>query len=108
MATIKRVTKKKKKKKMAPIARLLVVIAFMISGYLIFLSVSEVAQTVKLSTQLSKVKQQYKELEEENEKLTDQKAKLQDPDYVESYARANYNLSKQGEQIFYLPQNDNK
>ena len=36
MATIKRVTKKKKKKKMAPIARLLVVIAFMVSGYLIF------------------------------------------------------------------------
>ena len=32
----------------------------------------------------------------------------EDPDYVESYARANYNLSKQGEQIFYLPQNDNK
>ena len=45
---------------------------------------------------------------EENEKLTSQKEKLQDPDYVESYARSNYNLSKQGEQIFYLPQDDNK
>ena len=31
------------------------------------------------------------------------KAKLEDPEYVKSYARGTYMLSKEGEQIFYLP-----
>ena len=44
------------------------------------------------------------EVKDENTYLTQQKEKLQDPDYVESYARGNYQLSKDGEQIFYLPE----
>ena len=34
----------------------------------------------------------------------DLKAQLKDPDYIQSYARSNYMLSKDGEQIFYLPE----
>ena len=106
MATIKK--KKKKKVKTTPIFKLGAVVLLVISGYFIFNAGKEVVQTFTLSAQLNKVEKQLKELEEENEKLTSQKEKLQDPDYVESYARSNYNLSKQGEQIFYLPQDDNK
>ncbi|MBR0213930.1 MAG: septum formation initiator family protein, partial [Solobacterium sp.] len=36
------------------------------------------------------------------------RAKLEDPDYIQSYARGNYMLSKDGEQIFYLPEKENK
>ncbi|MDD6428697.1 MAG: septum formation initiator family protein, partial [Lachnospiraceae bacterium] len=64
--------------------------------------------TVRLRSQLSDAESKYAQVKAENEKLTDQKQKLQDPDYVESYARSNYNLSKQGEQIFYLPEDTSK
>ena len=68
----------------------------------------EVVTTVRLCSQLSDAESKYAQVKAENEKLTDQKQKLQDPDYVESYARSNYNLSKQGEQIFYLPEDTSK
>ena len=45
---------------------------------------------------------------DENRYLTNEKEKLQDPDYVETYARGKYQLSKDGEQIFYLPENTEK
>jgi lysyl-tRNA synthetase class 2 len=48
------------------------------------------------------------ETTEEAKKLADEKEKLLDPDYVENYARGNHMLSKQGEQIFYLPSDDKK
>ena len=40
--------------------------------------------------------------------LVKEKEKLTNPDYVESYARSNYMMSKDGEQIFYLPEDENK
>ena len=46
--------------------------------------------------------------ENENRYLTKEKKKRQDPDYVETYARGKYQLSKDGEQIFYLPENTEK
>ena len=46
--------------------------------------------------------------EDENVYLTTERAKLEDPDYIQSYARGNYMLSKDGEQIFYLPEKENK
>ena len=52
--------------------------------------------------------EKLQEVQDENNYLTDQKAKLQDPDYVESFARGNYMLSRDGEQIFYLPEKENK
>ena len=45
-------------------------------------------------------------LEQENTSLNEQKTKLLDPEYVKSYARANYMLTKEGEQIYYLPKDD--
>ena len=42
----------------------------------------------------------------ENERLVSEKEKLMDPDYVQSYARGNYMLTKDGEQIFYLPESN--
>ncbi|MBP3399162.1 MAG: septum formation initiator family protein [Erysipelotrichaceae bacterium] len=63
----------------------------------------EVMNTMELKNQLDDVKQRLETIQAENEQLTSQQEKLQDPNYVQSYARGNYMLSKEGEQIFYLP-----
>lgn len=63
----------------------------------------EVMSTLELKNQLDDVKQRLETIQAENEQLTSQQEKLQDPNYVQSYARGNYMLSKEGEQIFYLP-----
>ena len=49
-----------------------------------------------------------KQMAEAKELLVEEKTKLQDPDYVESYARSNYMFSKDGEQIFFLPDKTDK
>ncbi len=108
MATIKKKPKTKTKKKMAPIAKLVCAVLVCVSAYLLFALVKEGLTTVRLKKELADIQAKYTEVQEENQKLTEQKAKLQDPDYVESYARSNYNLSKEGEQIFYLPEDTAK
>lgn len=107
MATIRK-KQKKPKRKMAPITKLICIILLCVSAYLFVMIVREVMTTVRLKKELADVQEKYDEVQRENEQLTDQKAKLQDPDYVESYARSNYNLSKEGEQIFYLPEDTEK
>ena len=52
------------------------------------------------------VEEKLEKVQLENERLNKEKEKLQDPDYVQSYARGNYMLSKDGEQIFYLPESN--
>ncbi len=108
-------TKKKKQKKQKkqfnglPIARrILPIVLLPLSALMIYSAVNEIMTTVKLNQQLAEVQAKLQEVKDENTYLTQQKEKLQDPDYVESYARGNYQLSKDGEQIFYLPENTNK
>jgi len=72
------------------------------SGFFFYQAIREIMITVRLSSQISSSKQQVEILEAQNQELTDQKAKLQDPEYVKSYARGAYMLSKDGEQIFQL------
>jgi len=64
----------------------------------------DILETYQLSQQLDLVKERYQAILNENESLRDQKGKLNDPEYVKNYARAGYMLSKEGEQIFFLPQ----
>ena len=68
--------------------------------------VDEVIKTIELSQSLSDVQVELAILEEQNALLADQKTKLEDPEYVKSYARATYMLTKDGEQIYYLPQEE--
>ena len=107
MAQIRK-RKKNKAKKLSPLMKLFCVAVICVSGWLMFSVAKEVVTAVRLRSQLSDAESKYAQVKAENEKLTDQKQKLQDPDYVESYARSNYNLSKQGEQIFYLPEDTSK
>lgn len=101
-------TQKKTVKKTTPIHKLLILIAFCISGWFLFQVGRELYTMFTLKAQLAEVTAKLQEVQDENKYLVDQKAKLQDPDYVESYARGNYMLSRDGEQIFYLPENEKK
>lgn len=47
-----------------------------------------------------------KELDEQIEELQKEKRKLENGDYIEIYARGEYQITKEGEQIFILPRFD--
>lgn len=68
--------------------------------------IEEIGNTLRLSESLKQVQSELVILEQENSTLNEQKTKLLDPEYVKSYARANYMLTKEGEQIYYLPKDD--
>ena len=99
---------KTKKKRVKPFTKLLCAVLICCSVILGSAMVGEIMTTMRLKKELADIQEKYTAVQEENQKLTEQKAKLQDPDYVESYARSNYNLSKEGEQIFYLPEDTSK
>lgn len=109
MTEINTVTvKRKKKRKLTPVVKLLCIVMIGISLFFLFSFGREVMTTLRLRKNLAEVREKLQVVEDENTYLTDQKAKLQDPDYVESYARGNFMLSKDGEQIFYLPEKTDK
>ena len=86
-----------------------IVVSLALLGGTIFLLIpviEEVGNTFMLSETLKEVQAQLVVLEQENTSLNEQKTKLLDPEYVKSYARANYMLTKEGEQIYYLPKDD--
>ena len=88
------------------VQRIMNAILLSASAFMLFQVGTEVVATIELRQQLTSAQGQLSDLEDENATLVQQKEKLMDPDYVRSYARAAYMLSKEGEQIFYLPKSD--
>ena len=93
---------KKKKKKLN--SKFVALIALGLAMAMLLAVGREIMTTLQLRKQMAKLAQ----MQEENELLVEEKTKLQDPDYVESYARSNYMFSKDGEQIFFLPDKTDK
>ena len=98
--------KRKKKKKLTPVVKLICFVIIGLSFYLIYLSFNEFVTMIELKSDLADVQEQLQQVQDENTYLTSQRDKLQDPDYVLSYARGNYMLTKEGENIYYLPGKD--
>lgn len=92
-----------KRRKMTPFVRFLCFVVLGFSGWLIYGVVTEIQTTVTLQKNLKEAQVRLVEIKDENEFLIAQKEKLQDSNYVQSYARSSYMLTKEGEQIFYLP-----
>lgn len=59
-----------------------------------------------LTKEKEKLDEEFLKLQKENESLGVQIEKLDDPEYVASYARGTYMLSKEGEKIYYVPNID--
>ena len=100
--------KKKQKRKMTPFLRLICYLIIAASVFLLVEVAKEIYTTVELRKQLAEVQEKYQEVQDESAYLLQEREKLTDPDYVQSYARGNYMLSREGEQIFYLPENEDK
>ncbi len=98
----------KKKKKLTPFLKLICYIIIGASAFLFYEVFSEIYTTFQLKKQLAEVEEKYQQVLDENAYLTSEKEKLEDPDYVASYARGTYLLSKDDEQIFYLPENNDR
>ncbi len=103
--TVKK-SKKKKNRRLTPVMKLVCIVLIGISIYLLYSVGREVMTTLELRRQLAEVEEKLEKVQLENERLNKEKEKLQDPDNVQSYARGNYMLSKDGEQIFYLPESN--
>ncbi len=101
-----RTKKIRKRRKMTPFVRFLCVVVIGFSCWLLYGVATEIQTTIRLQRSLSDAEDKLVEVKEENEFLVSQKEKLQDSNYVQSYARGNYMLTKEGEQIFYLPSID--
>lgn len=98
-------TGKTKRKRLTPVMKLFCLVLIAASCWMFVEVGREVYTTITLQKQLSEVETQLQKVQDENSYLTSEKEKLQDPDYVASYARGSYLLSKGDEQIFYLPEN---
>lgn len=99
--------KKEKKSRLKLKGFALNIIAFVVFGVslvLLYQVSLQIVETVNMTARLNSVEEQMNILESENDFLTEQKDKLNDPEYVKNYARFGYMLSKEGEQIFYLPE----
>ncbi|MEA5026879.1 hypothetical protein SDC9_105059 [bioreactor metagenome] len=101
MSEIKRVKPKRK-----PMSIVVSIVLLAGAGYFLYQAGTEIWSTYQLTKELQTAQSLLDEIQSENQYLTEQKEKLEDPEYVKSYARGTYMLSKDGEQIFYLPSTD--
>lgn len=87
----------------------IVMVAMFISSIFFLMDIyQEIIITLDLRKQLDLIEERYNIILQENEALRDQKGRLNDPDYVKNFARAGFMLSREGEQIFFLPQRTNR
>jgi len=99
---------KKNKKKNRRLSWWAVVLLLCITGYCAFHTISELITTIRLQQELAEAQTELQKANDNSTYLNAEKEKLQDPDYVENYARGKYMLTKDGEQIFHLPENSDK
>ncbi len=95
---------KKSRRLRQPVISVFIGVLLVVAIYFIYHIAMEVVATFELKKQLLAVQEQLELIEAENQYLLEQKEKLLDPEYVRNYARAGFMLSKEGEQIFFLPE----
>ncbi len=96
----------KPKKKRRVLSALVSLCLLVGASFFLYQAFQEIVNTYNLTKELQTAKSILDDISNENKYLNEQKAKLLDPEYVKSYARGTYMLSKEGEQIFYLPSKD--
>lgn len=102
-------TKRRGKRKLSKASRLFLCLA-MLSGTIYFLwtGLQELKTTadIRLNIEANRIKVQ--ELDEVVRDLEKTKQKLANPDYIEYIARGKYLVTKEGEQVFKFPSNQDK
>ncbi len=83
-------------------------ILVIVSGYLIWSGVQDLKTTLDLKSSISENTIISKELADEVSELEQTKKNLTNPDYMKYYARGEYMVTKEGEQVFKFPSSDSK
>ena len=98
----------KKRKIKSPIVKYISVAVIFVSLFMFVSVAQELMATIELNQKLKVVEAELEVIAKENEQLTSQEDKLKDENYIQSYARGNYMLSKEGEEIYYLPSDEDE
>lgn len=78
-----------------------------VSAFFIMNIVHTHMETNRLETILNERYEELSQLERDQVALQQQKVKLSDSEYIKDYARGNFMLSEENEQIFILPSKGN-
>ncbi len=78
------------------------------SGLLIWSGVQDLKTTIDLKNSISENKVVSQELADELSELKQTKKNLTNPDYMKYYARGEYMVTKEGEQVFKFPSSDSQ
>ena len=96
-----------KKKKKSPLATVFTVVLSLLmlagTGYFLWQISREVETTFTLLTDINDAKKELAELQAEQEHLMQQKEQLLDENYVKIWARGEYLITQEGEEIYKLP-----
>lgn len=98
--------KKSAKKQMHPMRRFFSVLMIMIACLLTYISAQELITTVQLNQDIAEIGNEQASLQKQSEELEKQKAQFEDEEYVKRYARGKLLLSKEGDLVFKLPENN--
>lgn len=95
----------KKKKKTARRLVSFIICAALLTGivFMVLDITKEVKTTFTLRADLKEAQAERDALLKEKQQLTEQKEKLENDDYVIAYARGQYLLTREGEQVIILP-----
>lgn len=98
----KKVTHRKKMSRriMAGVLSVLMISAI---GYFVWQISKEVETTFTLLTDINEAKKELEDLKAEQQNLTQQKEQLLDDNYVKTWARGEFLITKEGEEIYRLP-----
>lgn len=96
-----------KKKKKSPLAKVFTVVLSLLmlagTGYFLWQISREVETTFTLLTDINDAKKELADLKAEQEHLMQQKEQLLDENYVKIWARGEYLITQEGEEIYKLP-----
>ncbi len=100
-------TEKKNKPKKSVFSRIMTVVLSLMmigaTGYFLWQISREVETTFTLITDINAAKRELADLQEEQKHLTRQKERLLDENYVKIWARGEYLITQEGEEIYKLP-----
>lgn len=95
---------RKRRRKRSRVPAILITLGLLAaSAYFIWNITSQVSVTYTLLVDRREARQELNELQQESEELQEMLTKLQDKNYIENYARGEYLITKDGEEIYRLP-----
>lgn len=101
---VKTVKKPLRKKKKHPVKTFFSLVAIVSACFLTYSAGQELLTTLQLNKDIADAQTMINDLQQQKEDYEVEKTNLNNPEYVKSYARGKYMVSKDGEQIIKYPQ----